>query len=54
VAFYYRLGELGRSPIWTPQDIQSHYFELVFKYGVATIGIGALTAGAVYYFTKKD
>jgi hypothetical protein len=54
VAFYYRLGELGRSPVWTPQDIQSHYFELVFKYGLATIGLGAVTAGAVYYFTKKD
>jgi hypothetical protein len=52
IAFYHKLGEMGRSPVWTPEDIQSYYFAQVAKYGAAAIGIAALTGAAVYWFTR--
>jgi hypothetical protein len=54
IAFYHRLGDMGRSPVWTPEDIQSHYFELVFKYGLGTLAAAGLAGGLVYYFTQKN
>lgn len=48
IAFYYKLGAMGRSPVWTPEDIQSLYLSKLVKYGGATIGLAAI-AGAVWY-----
>jgi hypothetical protein len=53
IAFYHKLGEMGRSPVWTPEDIQSYYFAKVAKYGAAALGVAALTGAAVYWFTKE-
>jgi hypothetical protein len=53
IAFYHKLGEMGRSPVWTPEDIQSYYFAKVAKYGAAALGAAALTGAAVYWFTKE-
>ena len=52
IAFYHRLGELGRSPVWTPEDIQSIYFEAMLKYGGTALLTAAVVGGAVYYFKK--
>lgn len=52
IAFYHKLGELGRSPVWTPEDIHSHYFALVAKYLGGSILLGGLIGYAVYKFTK--
>ena len=54
IAFYHKLGELGRSPVWTPQDIQAHYFSLVFQYGGLALLVGAVLGGTVYWWTSKD
>lgn len=53
IAFYHKLGEMGRSPVWTPDDIQSHYFALVGKYGIAAIGGVALIGAGIYWYTSK-
>ena len=53
ITFYHKLGELGRSPVWTPEDVQSHYFKLAAKYGGAALGITILTGAAIYWFTKE-
>jgi hypothetical protein len=53
IAFYHKLGEMGRSPVWTPEDVQSYYFALVAKYGAASLGLAALTGAAIYWFTKE-
>jgi hypothetical protein len=54
IAFYHRLGDMGRSPVWTPEDIQSHYFEFVLKYGLGTLAVAGLAGGLAYYFTQKS
>jgi hypothetical protein len=48
IAFYYKLGAMGRSPVWTPEDIQSLYLSKLVKYGSAAIGLAAV-AGVVWY-----
>jgi hypothetical protein len=53
IAFYHRLGELGRSPIWTPEDIHSIYLEAILKYGLVAIGSATLVGGFYYYMTTK-
>ena len=53
IAFYHRLGELGRSPIWTPQDIQAMYFESILKYGGTSLFTALLVGGAFYMFYHK-
>ena len=52
IAFYHKLGEMGRSPVWTPEDIQSYYFAKATKYGAAALGIATLAGAAVYWFTS--
>jgi hypothetical protein len=52
IAFYHKLGEMGRSPVWTPEDIQSYYFAMTAKYGAAALGIAAATGAAIYWFTR--
>jgi hypothetical protein len=53
IAFYHKLGELGRSPVWTPNDIQSHYFALVAKYGVGILGVAGISGLVYYWYTSK-
>lgn len=52
IAFYHKLGALGRSPVWTPQDIQAYEFASAAKLGLAALG-GAVLAGAVYYWVTE-
>ena len=53
ISFYHRLGDLGRSPIWTPEDIQAIYFASIVKYGAIGL-LGAATVGGIaYYLTSK-
>ena len=54
IAFYHRLGEMGRSPIWTPQDLQAANFAAAVKFGAGAIAFGAVLGGLAYYFTSKD
>jgi len=53
IAFYHRLGNLGRSPIWTPDDVQAIYFATTVKYGGAAILTAAAVGGIAYYLTNK-
>jgi len=53
IAFYHRLGALGRSPVWTPDDVQSIYFASMIKYGATAIAVAGVLGGAAYYFTSK-
>ena len=52
IGFYHSLGDLGRSPVWTPQDIHSIQFKEALT--LAGMGLaGAVTLGGLYYvFTK--
>ena len=54
IAFYHRLGSMGRSPLWTPEDIQAYHFAALAKYGGATIAVAAVLGGLAYYFTSKE
>ena len=54
IAFYHRLGELGRSPIYTPDDIQALYFGQVAQYGFGALLAFAAVGSLAYYFTKKE
>jgi len=53
IAFYHRLGELGRSPVWTPDDVHSIYFASMVKYSLAAIATAGVVGGIAYYFTSK-
>jgi len=53
IAFYHRLGNLGRSPVWTPEDVQSIYFASMIKYGVSAVAVAGVLGGVAYYFTTK-
>ena len=54
ISFYHRLGEMGRSPIWTPQDLQAANFASMVKFGAGAIAFAAVLGGVAYYFTSKD
>jgi hypothetical protein len=54
ITYYMRLGEMGRSPVWTPDDIQSKDFAMIAKLGGGALLLGAVAAGATYYFTRKE
>lgn len=52
--FYARLGALGRSPVYTPEDLESIVLLKTLKYGsIGLVAMGILGATA-YYFTSKD
>jgi hypothetical protein len=53
IAFYHKLGELGRSPVWTPEDIHSHYFSQIAKYSAIGIGLATVAGVGIYWFTKE-
>ena len=54
IAFYNKLGEMGRSPVWTPEDFQAKKFENIFHYGGAALAITAVLGGAAYWWSKKE
>jgi len=54
ITFYHRLGDLGRSPIWTPEDIHAIYFANMVKYGGVAVTSAVILGSLVYYFTSKD
>ena len=48
IQFYHALGDLGRSPVWTPQDIDAiQYRHLLIAGG--SILAGSMVLGGVYY-----
>lgn len=54
IAFYNRLGAMGRSPVYTPDDLQSYYFMMTAKYGSMALAGAALLGIGIYWYTSKD
>jgi len=54
IAFYHKLGALGRSPIWTPEDLQALYFSNMVKYGGSALLTAGVLGAIAYYFTSKQ
>lgn len=54
IAFYHKLGDMGRSPVYTPQDIHAADFSMMLKYGGTALGAALVLGGLAYYFTNKD
>ena len=54
IAFYHRLGEMGRSPVWTPQDMQAVFFSDAFKYGGSALAVALVLGGVAYWWTSKS
>jgi hypothetical protein len=54
ISFYHKLGDMGRSPVWTPEDIHSLYFSEGFKYTAVGLATVAVLGGVAYYFTSKE
>lgn len=52
IAFYQQLGERGRSPVWTPQDLQADMFADVMKM-IATAAAGIAVLGGAYVLYQK-
>ena len=53
VKFYEALGELGRSPVWTPQDLHAIQFAQVAKVGLGALVAFGLVGGAVVWWTSQ-
>jgi hypothetical protein len=53
ITYYMRLGEMGRSPVWTPDDIQSKDFAVLAKVGGGALLLGGVAAVITYYYTQK-
>lgn len=54
IAFYHKLGELGRSPVWTPQDMDAYQLASAVRIAGAAIVGASVLGGLYYYFTRKD
>ena len=54
ITFYHKLGELDRSPVWTPADMEAYQFASAVKMGGAIVGAAAVFGGLYYYLTRKD
>jgi len=52
IAFYHSLGDLGRSPVWTPQDIHSIQFKEALQLAGITLAAGATLGVGYYIFTN--
>lgn len=48
IAFYHNLGDMGRSPVWTPQDIDSIQYRHLLITGGSVIA-GGMVLGGLYY-----
>jgi FAD-linked sulfhydryl oxidase len=57
IEFYHSLGARGRSPVWTPQDVQAAQFEEMAKQLGILLAGGVLIGGAYWvyqtFFNKK-
>jgi len=52
IGFYHALGDLNRSPVWTPQDIDSlEYKQLLIASGGLLAG-GIILGGIYYAYTR--
>ena len=50
--FLHTLGERGRSPIWTPQDLHAEKFEQMIKQASYILG-GVVLLGTGYFIVQK-
>jgi hypothetical protein len=48
IQFYHALGDLGRSPVWTPQDIDALLYRHLLITG-GSILVGGIVFGGLYY-----
>jgi hypothetical protein len=48
IQFYHALGDLGRSPVWTPQDIDAIKYRHLLIAGGSVIA-GGMVLGGLYY-----
>jgi hypothetical protein len=53
IAFYQTLGKLGRSPVYTPDDMNSMMFSKAATYGSCAIAFLAVAGGLGYYFSSN-
>lgn len=53
IEFYAKLGERGRSPVWTPEDLQSMEYKS-FLLGASTVAITAGILGGAAWFFLRD
>ena len=54
IAFYHKLGEMGRSPIWTPQDLQAMEFAQFVKVIGGVTASACVLGGLWYIFASRD
>jgi hypothetical protein len=54
IQFYSRLGALGRSPVYTPEDLESIALLKTLKYAGIGLLLMASLGSAAYYFTSKE
>jgi len=52
INFYHALGDLGRSPVWTPQDIDAIQYRHLLLAGGSVLAGGIVFGGLYYAFTK--
>jgi len=48
IQFYHTLGDLGRSPVWTPQDIDAIQYRHLLMAGGGVLA-GGIILGGIYY-----
>lgn len=53
IAFYSTLGERGRSPVWTPEDVQSLEYKSILNGFAVFIGVSVVLGGASWYWLTK-
>ena len=54
IAFYEKLGELGRSPVWTPEDFQALEYSTFLKGMGTSAAILLLGGGIAWYLSRKE
>ena len=52
IQFYHALGDLGRSPVWTPQDIDAIKYRHLLITGGGVLAGGIVLGGLYYAFSK--
>jgi hypothetical protein len=52
IQFYHALGDLGRSPVWTPQDIDAIQYRHLLITGGGVLAGGIVLGGLYYAFSK--
>jgi hypothetical protein len=54
IGFYHSLGDLGRSPVWTPEDIDAIQFKDALRNTGIVLAVAAVAGGLYYIFSKKE